>query len=52
MGNSLPFPPRWQADTGVTYIAPRRVTLSVNNATDEVYVIARNSSLSTGSGYA
>ena len=29
-----------------------RVTLGVNNATDEVYPIAGNSSLTTGSGYA
>jgi iron complex outermembrane receptor protein len=31
---------------------PWRVTLGVNNATDEVYQIAGNSSLTTGSGYA
>jgi iron complex outermembrane receptor protein len=29
-----------------------RVTLGVNNATDEVYPVAGNSSLTTGSGYA
>jgi iron complex outermembrane recepter protein len=32
--------------------APWRVTLGVNNATDEVYPVAGNSSLTTGSGYA
>jgi iron complex outermembrane receptor protein len=31
---------------------PWRVTLGVNNATDELYPIAGNSSLTTGSGYA
>jgi iron complex outermembrane receptor protein len=31
---------------------PWRVTLGVNNATDEVYPVAGNSSLTTGSGYA
>jgi iron complex outermembrane receptor protein len=31
---------------------PWRVTLGVNNATDKLYAIAGNSSLSTGSGYA
>jgi iron complex outermembrane receptor protein len=31
---------------------PWRVTLGVNNATDEEYAIAGNSSLTTGSGYA
>jgi iron complex outermembrane receptor protein len=29
-----------------------KVTLGVNNATDEVYPVAGNSSLTTGSGYA
>ena len=29
-----------------------RVTIGVNNATDETYPIAGNSSLTTGSGYA
>ena len=29
-----------------------RVTVGVNNATDEIYPIAGNSSLTTGSGYA
>ena len=29
-----------------------RLTLGVNNATDELYPIAGNSSLTTGSGYA
>ena len=33
-------------------IRPWRVTLGVNNATDELYPIAGNSSLTTGSGYA
>jgi iron complex outermembrane receptor protein len=28
------------------------VTLGVNNATDKLYAVAGNSSLSTGSGYA
>jgi iron complex outermembrane receptor protein len=32
--------------------SPWRFTLGVNNATDEVYPIAGNSSLTTGSGYA
>jgi iron complex outermembrane recepter protein len=32
--------------------SPWHVTLGVNNATDEVYPIAGNSSLTTGSGYA
>jgi iron complex outermembrane receptor protein len=32
--------------------SPWKVTLGVNNATDEVYPIAGNSSLTTGSGYA
>jgi iron complex outermembrane receptor protein len=32
--------------------SPWRITLGVNNATDEVYPIAGNSSLTTGSGYA
>jgi len=31
---------------------PWRITLGVNNATDEIYQIAGNSSLTTGSGYA
>jgi iron complex outermembrane receptor protein len=31
---------------------PWRVTLGVNNATDELYPVAGNSSLTTGSGYA
>jgi len=31
---------------------PWRVTLGVNNATDKLYAVAGNSSLSTGSGYA
>ena len=31
---------------------PWRITLGVNNATDELYQIAGNSSLTTGSGYA
>jgi iron complex outermembrane receptor protein len=29
-----------------------RVTIGVNNATDEIYPVAGNSSLSTGAGYA
>jgi iron complex outermembrane receptor protein len=33
-------------------VGPWRVTLGVNNATDKLYAIAGNSSLSTGSGYA
>ena len=32
--------------------APWRVTLGVNNTTDELYPVAGNSSLTTGSGYA
>jgi iron complex outermembrane receptor protein len=32
--------------------SPWRVTLGINNATDETYPIAGNSSLTTGSGYA
>ncbi|TLY90364.1 MAG: TonB-dependent receptor, partial [Gammaproteobacteria bacterium] len=31
---------------------PWRLTAGVNNATDKIYRIAGNSSLSTGSGYA
>jgi iron complex outermembrane recepter protein len=31
---------------------PWRVVLGVNNATDELYPVAGNSSLTTGSGYA
>ena len=33
-------------------VGPWRITLGVNNATDKLYAIAGNSSLSTGSGYA
>src|SRR5262249_25972309 len=33
-------------------VGPWRVTVGVNNATDKLYAIAGNSSLSTGSGYA
>jgi iron complex outermembrane recepter protein len=32
--------------------SPWRLTVGVNNATDELYPIAGNSSLTTGSGYA
>jgi len=32
--------------------SPWQLTLGVNNATDETYPIAGNSSLTTGSGYA
>jgi len=33
-------------------VGPWRVILGVNNATDKIYAVAGNSSLSTGSGYA
>jgi iron complex outermembrane receptor protein len=33
-------------------VGPWRITLGVNNATDKLYAVAGNSSLSTGSGYA
>ena len=33
-------------------VGPWRLTLGVNNATDKLYAVAGNSSLSTGSGYA